>query len=84
MKFDGYGPQGGERACVIDSGDLLRDLPGLSGDLAGPVLADLGHFVAAQDFKLYNVAEAIKCQSFGQSLGAPDRAALRAFPEEQK
>ena len=83
MKFDGYGPNGGKRACVIESGDLMGDPSGLCGDLAGPVLADLGHFVAAQDFRLYNVAEAIKCQTFGRRLGAPDRAALRAFPEEQ-
>jgi hypothetical protein len=81
--FVRYGPQGGERACVIDSGGRLCELSGRCGDLAGPVLADLGHFVAAQDFKLANVAAVIKCQTFGGRLGAPNRTAPQAFLEER-
>lgn len=46
MKFVRYGPRGGERAGVIDPEGGLRDLSGLCGDLAGPVLADLRRFAA--------------------------------------
>lgn len=46
MKFVRYGARGAERPGVVDADGGLRDLSGLCGDLAGPVLADLGRFAA--------------------------------------
>lgn len=46
MKFVRFGPRGAEKPGVIDADGGLRDLSGFCGDLAGPVLGDLGRFAA--------------------------------------
>lgn len=46
MKFVRHGARGAERPGVLDAEGKLRDLSGLCGDLAGPVLSDLGRFAA--------------------------------------
>lgn len=46
MKFVRYGPRGAERPAVLDTRGQLRDLSGLCGDIAGPMLCDLGRFSA--------------------------------------
>jgi hypothetical protein len=83
MKFVRFWPQRAERAGVIEAEGGLRDPSGLCGDLAVPVVADLERFAAARAIKLANAASAIKCQTFGGRLGAPDRTALQAFLEER-
>jgi 2-keto-4-pentenoate hydratase/2-oxohepta-3-ene-1,7-dioic acid hydratase in catechol pathway len=46
MKFVRYGPFDAERPAILDAKSQLRDLSGLCGDIAGPMLGDLGRFAA--------------------------------------
>ena len=44
MKFLRYGPRGSEKAGILDDAGNIRDLSGITSDIAGDVLSDLGRF----------------------------------------
>lgn len=44
MKFLRYGPRGAEQPGMLDGDGNIRDLSGLTGDIAGATLADLDRF----------------------------------------
>ena len=44
MKFLRYGPRGSEKPGILDDAGNIRDLSGITSDIAGDVLSDLGRF----------------------------------------
>ena len=44
MKFLRYGPLGSEKPGILDDAGNIRDLSGITSDIAGDVLSDLGRF----------------------------------------
>ena len=44
MKFLRYGPRGAEKPGILDDQGNIRDLSGIVGDIAGPVLGNLDRF----------------------------------------
>ncbi len=44
MKFLRYGPRGSEKPGILDDDGNIRDLSGITSDIAGDVLSDLGRF----------------------------------------
>ena len=44
MKFLRYGPRGLEKPGILDDDGNIRDLSGITSDIAGDVLGDLGRF----------------------------------------
>lgn len=44
MKFLRYGPRGAEKPGILDEAGNIRDLSGVTGDIAGSILTDLDRF----------------------------------------
>ena len=44
MKFLRFGPRGAEKPGILDADGNIRDLSGMVGDIAGPVLGDLARY----------------------------------------